>query len=163
MPKTLRFALSNWIRSRWLRRQGVRVYNGAVLSRVKFLGTAVIEPYCRLNGDPLITVGDNFYLNSGCHLLGNIRFGKNVLIGPKVVFWGRDHGIELGLPMNQQPHVRSDIFVGDDVWIGASAVVLKGVSIATGAVVGAGSIVTKDVPKNAVVAGSPARVIKYRE
>lgn len=162
MAKTLRTALSQVVARIVWRRRGIRVYNNTVVSRVQFKGKAVIEPYCRLSGDPLIVCGDDFYLNAGCHLLGDIVFGNHVMIGPKTVIWGRDHGMELGRPMKHQPHTKAPIRIGDDVWIGANATILKGVTIGSGTVVGAGAVVTRDVPDYAIVAGNPAKVVKYR-
>ena len=163
MPKTLRNAVRLWFKRKKLRREGVIIHNNTVFSGVKFAGCAVVGPYCRIVGDPLVHIGDDFYLNVGCHLHGDITFGRNVMIGPKTIFWGRDHGMAPGTPMKSQPHVRAPIVVGDDVWIGAGAIVLKGVNIGSGAVIAAGSIVTKNVPENSIVAGNPAKVIKYRE
>ncbi len=162
MPKSITNRIKIFVRRMRLRRQGVKIYNNTVFYNVTFKGTAKIEPYCRLVGEPYIEIGKNFYLNAGCHLLGEISFGDDVMIGPKTIFWGRDHGMELGIPMNQQPHVNSPIKVGNDVWIGAAAIILKGVNIGNGVVIGAGAVVTKDVPENAIVVGNPARVIKYR-
>ena len=85
------------------------------------------------------------------------------MIGPKTVIWGRDHGIDLDMPMKHQEHHKESILIEDDVWIGAQVTILKGVNVRKGAVIGAGSVVTKDVPKNAVVVGNPAKIVKYRE
>ena len=163
MAKTFRSALKLWVKKKLLKRKGVTIFHNTVFSKVEFLGTAMIEPYCRLSGDPKILIGDNFYMNAGCHLMGNIVFGRDVMIGPKTIIWGRDHGMELHAPMKMQDHVRADIVVGDDVWIAAGVIILKGVTIGNGAIVGAGAVVTKDVPEFAIVAGNPAKVIKYRK
>ncbi|MCO5784804.1 transacetylase [Pseudomonas sp. G11-1] len=162
MPKTIKNSIILTFKKIALRRQGVKIYNNTVFSGVTFLGSSVIEPYCRLVGDPKIIIGNNFYLNSNCHLLGNIVIGDDVMIGPKTVIWGRDHGMQLGMPMKKQPHHKEDIVIGDDVWIAANVTILKGVKIGTGAVIGAGAVVVGDVPANAVVVGSPAKVVKYR-
>lgn len=162
MAKTVIQSLKIQLRRIQLRRQGVVIHHDTVFGRVEFRGSAVIEPYCRLSGDPLISMGRNFYMNSGCHLLGEIAIGDDVMIGPKTVIWGRDHGMVRGTPMREQAHVRAPIVIGDDVWISANVTILKGVRIGSGSVIGAGAVVTRDVPEFSIVAGNPARVIRLR-
>ena len=162
MAKSIREYFSGIIKKALLRRRNVIVYHDSIVERVDFLGSAIIEPYCRLIGDPKIIVGGDFYLNVGCHFLGEITIGHNVMIGPKTVIWGRDHGTKLSSPMRYQPHVKNPIIIGDDVWIGANVTILKGVEIGTGSIIAAGAVVVKDVPKFSVVAGNPAKVIKER-
>nr|WP_010383587.1 DapH/DapD/GlmU-related protein [Pseudoalteromonas rubra] len=162
MPKTFKSSIIQIVKRYSLRLKGVFLYNNTVCSNVEFRGTAKIEPYCRLVGAPKISFGNNFYANAHCHFLGEITFGDDVMIGPKTVIWGRDHGIELGKPMKSQPHINAPINIGNDVWIAANVTILKGVTIGNGAVIGAGSVVTKDVPENAIAVGNPAKVIKYR-
>ena len=162
MAKNLKNKIVIALKRITLRTKGVKIYNNTVFSGVYFLGKAKIEPYCRLIGDPKITIGNNFYLNSGCHLLGEITFGNDVMIGPKTVIWGRDHGMEHGVPMNKQAHINAPIIVGNDVWIGANVTILKGVTIGNGAVIGAGSVVIKNVEDNSIVVGNPAKHIKFR-
>lgn len=158
----LKRIVSQWLLRHKLAKRGVKISPKALVLGVEFKGTAEVSEYTRLIGNPRITIGDNFYVNVGCHFLGEIEIGADVAIGPKVVFWGRDHGIELGKTMRAQGHFDAKISVGDDVWIGANVTVLKGVTLSSGCVVGAGSVVTKDVPSNAIVAGNPAKVIKCR-
>lgn len=146
----------------YLLSKGVSIKDHCAFHHVHFLGKATIEPYCRIFGDPKITIGDNFYMNANCHILGNINIGDNVQIGPKTVIWGRDHGISRDELICNQEYSRGNIFIGDDVWIGANVTILKGVTIGNGAVVGAASVVTKDVPEYSVVAGNPCKLIKYR-
>lgn len=162
MAKNIIQALRFWVKRIHLRSKGVVIYHGTVFNGVEFRGSAIIEPYCRLSGDPLITVGNNFYLNSGCHLLGEITIGDDVMIGPKTVIWGRDHGTSLGTPMRKQAHNRQPIIIGNDVWIAANVTILKGVKIGSGAVIGAGAVVIRDIPELAIAVGNPARVIRRR-
>ncbi|MBO6523474.1 MAG: acyltransferase [Balneolaceae bacterium] len=110
----------------------------------------------------MITIGKNFYLNAHCHLLGEITIGNDVLVGPKTIIWGRDHGISKDQLIREQNHIKDPIIIGNDVWIGANVTILKGVKIEDGAVIGAGSVVTKNVPENSICVGNPAKVVKYR-
>lgn len=99
------------------------------------------------------------------------RFGDFVMIGMHVQIIGRnDHAIdEVGVPMiratwvgDREQEPRDCVEIGNDVWIGASAVILGGIKIGEGAVIGAGSVVTRDVEPYAIVAGNPARVVRRR-
>ena len=163
MPKTIKNKIKLFFLRQVLKRKGVIIYNNCTWSGVTFKNKAIIEPYCRLVGDPKITIGDNFYLNANCHLLGNITIGDDVLIGPKTIIWGRDHGTKKHTLIKQQPHRKKTIIIGNDVWIGANVTILKGVNIKDGAVIGAGSVVTKDIPEYAIAVGNPAKVIKFRD
>lgn len=163
MSKNFKNTIKLFIKKQLLKRRGVIIHNSCTFGGVEFCGSAIIEPYCRLSGDPKIVIGDNFYMNAGCHILGEITFGNDVMIGPKTVIWGRDHGISKERPMRQQPHNKKPIIIENDVWIGASVTILKGVKIGNGAVVGAGSVVTKDIPDFAIVVGNPAKIVKYRD
>jgi len=92
-----------------------------------------------------------------------IILGDNVLIGPGAQLHASNHGYELGKgPMTYQERIEKDIVIGNDVWIGLGATILSGVNIGDGAVIGAYSVVTKDVPHYAIVAGNPAKLIRYR-
>ena len=163
MSKTFKNSIRLFFEKLLLKRNNVIIHNNCVWSGVKFAGNAVIEPYCRICGDPLIKIGYNFYMNAFCHILGEIEIGNNVQIGPKTVIWGRDHGINKGAQIRTQDHIKKMIIIGNDVWIGANVTILKGVVIGDGVVVGAGSVVTKDIPENSIAVGNPARVIKVRE
>ncbi len=109
-----------------------------------------------------ISLGKNVFINSGCCFQdqGGIEIGNNVLIGQQVVLATLNHDLIPIKRANMQP---SPIKIGNDVWIGAHATILPGVTIGDGAVIAAGAVVTKDVPKNTVVAGVPAKVIKKIE
>jgi len=94
---------------------------------------------------------------------GGIEIGSNVLGGQGVRFHSENHVIErVDIPIKKQGVTNRGIVVGDDVWLGSGVIILDGVHIGSGAVVAAGSVVNKDVPNNAVVGGTPARLLKYR-
>ncbi len=163
MSKSFKNSIIFFIQKQLLKRKGVIIHNNCTFGGIEFKGKATIEPYCRLSGDPIITVGNNFYMNADCHIQGEISFGDDVMIGPKTIIWGRNHGVLKERPMRKQPHIKDPILIGDDVWIGANVTILKGITIGNGAVIGAGSVVVKDVPEYAIVVGNPAKIIKYRE
>jgi len=163
MSKNFKTTIKIFINKILLKRKGVIIHNNCTFGGVEFKGTAVIEPYCRMGGDPKIIIGNNFYMNASCHILGDITIGNDVMIGPKTVIWGRDHGISKDTPMKKQAHNKQPIIIGDDVWIGASVTILKGVNISKGVVIGAASVVVKDIPEYAIVVGNPAKIVKYRE
>lgn len=112
-----------------------------------------------------VTVGENTTINRNCCLLASfhdkdveITIGNHVAVAPQVYFLAAGHDYtKLNLP-----DTAASIHVGDYVWIGARSTILQGVTIGEGSIVAAGSVVTKDVPPYAVVAGVPAKVIKYR-
>lgn len=92
---------------------------------------------------------------------GGVNIGKNTLIASHVVISTSTHDYMVK-PIRSK-RIDKPIIIGEDVWIGSSAVILPGITISNGAVIGAGSIVTKNVPENAIVVGNPAKIIKYRE
>ena len=95
---------------------------------------------------------------------GELIIGENVMMGPEVVILTLNHvHSRTDIPMGLQGVTASRIVIGDDVWIGTRVIILPGVKIGTGSIVGAGAVVTKDVPPYSVVGGIPAKVIKIRE
>lgn len=120
--------------------------------------------YCP--GAPM-NIGKRCYLNRNVRLgsIGNapLVLGNDVMIGPNVVMDTSRHNMErTDIPMKDQGLSYAPIIVGDDVWIGANAVILCGVTLGRGCVVGAGSVVTRDVEPYAVVVGAPAGVLRRR-
>lgn len=109
-----------------------------------------------------IHIGKNVFINSGCRFQdqGGIFIGDDVLIGHNVVLATLNHGFA---PEDRGTTYPAPIYIGRAVWIGANATVLQGVTIGESAVIGAGAVVTKDVPSNTVVGGVPAKVIKEIE
>lgn len=130
----------------------------------KLFGTVGVDPsiehnfHCDLGYN--IHVGDNFYAGYNCTILdmAEVRVGDNCMIGPNVGIYTAGHSIEpkdrnksgYGIP----------IIIGNDVWIGGSCIILAGVTIGDNSIVAAGSVVTKDVPANTIVAGNPAKILK---
>lgn len=123
-----------------------------------------IEPPFYVDYGCNVKLGHNFYANFNLTLLDCtlITFGDDVLIGPNVTFTTATHPTDPTL-RSQGTEYATPISVGNNVWFGANIVVLPGVTIGDGAVVGAGSVVTKNVPAYTVVVGNPARVVKTLE
>jgi len=113
-----------------------------------------------------ISIGFRSGINTNCWISahGGLDIGKNVLIGPFTIIHTGNHNFsDSGKPINQQGQTFKKITIEDDVWIGANVIILSGVTIKEGSVIGAGSVVTKDVPPYSVMAGNPARLIKSRK
>lgn len=108
-----------------------------------------------------IEIGENFYANHNMIILdGNkVKFGDNVFIAPNCSFYTAGHPLDYVI-RNKGLEYAKPIEVGDNVWIGGNVVVLPGVTIGNNCVIGAGSIVTKDIPDNSLAVGNPCRVIK---
>lgn len=106
-----------------------------------------------------IKIGKDVFVNSGCCFQdqGGVTLGDGCLVGHNVVFATLDHD---KCPSKRGDMTAAPIVVGKDVWIGAHATILKGVTIGDGAIVAAGAVVTRDVPPNTIAAGVPARVVK---
>ena len=109
---------------------------------------------------PRLMIGSGTYVNRFTMFDASerIEVGCNCLIGPFCYITDHDHGIEMGTPIAQQPLVSSAVRIGNNVWIGAGAIILKGVTIGNGAVIGAGAVVTRSVRSDTKVAGVPARI-----
>jgi acetyltransferase-like isoleucine patch superfamily enzyme len=109
-----------------------------------------------------IRIGRNTYVNRYTIIDSSerIEIGERCMIGPHCYLTDHDHGHAPGTSVAEQPLTSRPVRVGDNVWIGAGVVVLKGVTIGDGAVVAAGAVVTKDVPAGAKVAGVPAQPLQ---
>jgi len=155
--------LLNWVRRPYAVRQNVAVGRGVHIGA----GTTLWAPHS-------LVVEDDVYIGKRCTIECDGSIGRGSLIANNVGLVGRyDHDYTaVGVPMRSAPWIGDESYTGrgarltvavrPDVWIGYGAVVLTGVEIGRGAVVAAGSIVTRDVPEYAIVAGNPARVIGAR-
>ena len=111
-----------------------------------------------------ISIGNRSGLGINCMVHGPLTIGDNVMMGPDVVILTHTHNIDIPtLPMIEQGMRTAPVTIGNDVWIGMRSIIMPGVNIGDGSVIGAGAVVTKDVPAYAIVGGVPAKVIKYRK
>lgn len=108
-----------------------------------------------------IEVGKNFFVNYNCTLLdvAKIRIGDNCMLAPNVAIYTAGHPVH-PMSRNSSYEYGKEVTIGDNVWLGGSTVVCPGVHIGSNVVIGAGSVVTKDIPDWSIAAGNPCRVIR---
>lgn len=121
----------------------------------------LIEPGFRCDYGFNIEAGEDFFANYGLVVLdcAPVRFGRNCLIGPQCGFYTAVHPIDARQRASGLEYARP-ITVGDDVWFGGHVTVLPGVTVGNGSIVGAGSVVTRDIPAGVVAAGNPCRILR---
>lgn len=121
----------------------------------------VVEPNFWCDYGYNITVGENFYMNHNCVILdgAKVELGDNVFIAPNCGFYTAGHPIDVE-QRNSGLEYTKPIKVGSNVWIGGNVVVLPGVTIGDNVTIGAGSVVTKDIPSNVIAYGNPCKVAK---
>ncbi len=109
-----------------------------------------------------ISVGKNVFINACCKFQdqGGIEIGDNVFIGHSVIIATLNHDLKIE---NRISMFAQKVKIGNNVWVGSGVNILPGITIGDGSVIGMGAVVTKDVPENVIVAGNPAKVIKYIE
>lgn len=185
-PYKGRYALARQAPRGYIAPSAVIHHPGLHLGRHVFIGERVViyagqgtgpvdlADGVHLNNDVSVEVGQGGQLSIGAHTFvqprchfaaykAAIRIGSGVQIAPNCAFYPYDHGLLAGRPISQQPlSTKGDIVIGDDAWLGYGVVVLSGVRIGAGAVIGANSVVTRDVPDGAIAVGVPARVVKMR-
>ncbi|WDF83295.1 sugar O-acetyltransferase [Lacticaseibacillus pabuli] len=120
-----------------------------------------IQPPFRVDFGRHIEVGENFYCNVDAVLLDTnwIHIGDNVKIGPRVNLLTAGHPIDTTIRVTQLEYAKP-IWIGDNTWIGGNVTVVPGVHIGNNCVIGAGAVVTKDIPDGVVAVGNPARVLR---
>nr|WP_295884057.1 DapH/DapD/GlmU-related protein [uncultured Devosia sp.] len=120
-----------------------------------------IAGHALVRGD--VEFGAHCTVNPYAMISGKVRCGDGVRIASHVSIVGFNHGFDdPDVPIHKQKHETLGITIEDDVWIGANAVVLDGVTVGKGAVIAAGAVVSRDVPEMAIVGGVPARIVRYR-
>ena len=120
-----------------------------------------IESPFRCDYGCFISIGKGFFANFNCVILdcAPVTIGNNVLFGPGVQIYTAYHPLEAE-PRRELQEAAAPITVGDNVWLGGNVIVLPGVTIGENSVIGAGSVVTKNVPPNVVAAGNPCRILR---
>lgn len=149
------------------RGSGSKVYHSVRMDTPPYRGfslgkRSVIESFCCINnavGD--VVIGDHTRIGIHCTVIGPVTIGSHVNLAQGITVTALNHNFkDTTLRIDEQGISTNPITIGDDVWIGANAVILPGVTIGKHAVIAAGAVVTKDVPDNCIVGGVPARILK---
>jgi acetyltransferase-like isoleucine patch superfamily enzyme len=114
----------------------------------------------------LVEIGAKSVLGQECTISAfqHVRIGEQCVIADRAMFIDFDHGVvEAERPIRKQGIYKRDVEVGNNVWVGYGACILRGVRVGDNAIVGTNSVVTRDVPANAVIGGIPARILRMRE
>jgi acetyltransferase-like isoleucine patch superfamily enzyme len=172
--------LGRYLRRRYLTRAGYRWATDGLLflgrrlelqiarrARVEFGRFVWIGDGTKIRcHEGLVEIGAKTVMGQECTISAyqRVRIGEQCVIADRAMFIDFDHGVvEVERPIRVQGIYKRDVEVGSNVWIGYGACILRGVRVGDNSIVGTNSVVTKDVPANAVVAGIPARVIRMRE
>jgi serine acetyltransferase len=167
------------LRNVWFRALGVRLEGYVLMRRVSIprrwsditigKGTSLDDGVVLLcSGSPKrdkLVIRARTYINryTMIDVSERLEIGSDCMIGPHCYITDTDHGHESGKLMGKQPSISVPVRIGNNVWLGAGVIILKGVTIGDNAVIGAGAVVTKDVPAQAKFAGVPARQIQRHE
>ena len=143
--------------------QNIYIANNVVIERGVQLVTYSTKDY-----KPEIHISDNTLIRRNSHItaINKIRIGKNVLTGTNVLISDNEHGESSRQNMNVQPRLRQlvskgEVIIEDNVWIGNNVCILGGVRIGMGSIIGANTVVTKDIPPYSIAAGVPAKIISH--
>jgi maltose O-acetyltransferase len=125
------------------------------------VSTAYIEPHFFCDYGSNIFLGEKFYANHNCIILdaAEVHIGDRVLLGPNVQIYTTTHPQNAATRASGKASA-APVVIGDDCWLGGGAIILPGVRIGKAAVIGAGSVVTRDIPEGVVAVGNPCRAIK---
>lgn len=168
----------SYLRCQYLRLLGATIGTGSKIGRVQTTwphqlsigANCLIEHGVKFKYDgpwrrgPSIVIGDNVFIGyeTEFNIQGGVAVGSDSLIASGVRIIDHNHGMALGEIIRSQTYASEPITLGMDCWIGVNAVILAGVSIGDGAVIGAGAVVTRDVPAREIWGGVPARKIGVR-
>ena len=174
----LRDGLASRLRNLWFRLLGVRLTGYVWMRRVSIprnwsditleqgamLDDGVVLLCSGVPKHDKLVIRHGTYVNRGTNFTAHesVTVGRHCLIGPNCYISDANHGTLPGIAPKDQPMQVKPVVIEDEVWLGANVVVLPGVRIGRGAIIGAGAVVTKDVPANAIAVGVPAKVIKQR-
>lgn len=144
-----------------------------VARKFRYIWLKLIVAKCGTNIDvdkfarftPELKIGNNSGIGNYCELNGPITIGDDVMMGPEVVMYTTRHNDEhTDIAMRYQGFKEQlPIVIGNDVWIGRRVIIMPGVTVGDGVIIGAGAVVTKNIPPYCVVGGVPAKVIRYRK
>jgi acetyltransferase-like isoleucine patch superfamily enzyme len=178
LPHRLSMGLGSRMRNYYYRALGVRMTGYVWMRRIEIprnwrdvflekgvsLDTGVVFVTGGTPRPGKISIGANTYVNRYTIFDGHecIKVGRRCMIGPHCYITDGDHTKKLGQPVQAQPMRTAPVIIEDEVWIGSHVVILPGVQLGKGAVIGAGSVVTRSVPSNAIAVGVPARVARMR-
>jgi len=173
------YKLAGYLRKAWFSFLGMEIGNGVLIPRiyvtwphqVSFKNDCIIEHgiYFKYSSywkkGPSICFGERVFIGSCCefNISKSLQVGNDTNIASGCKFVDHDHGIKAGKLIGDQECTESSITIGNGVWLGFNAIILKGVKIGDGAVVAAGAVVTKSIPPDEIWAGVPARKVGIRE
>lgn len=138
-------------------------YVSRVLGVMPYHRGAIFENDVYISNCEHVRIGRHCHINEHVFIQGG-SIGDHVMVAPHVAILNDSHTYsDLNVPMILQPMtVKRNPSIGDDVWLGRNVVVMPGVSIGSGSIIGAGAVVTKDIPPNSIAVGVPAKVIRKR-
>jgi acetyltransferase-like isoleucine patch superfamily enzyme len=178
LRKNLKYSWLTWIRAEWERRRigamgdSVFIEKNVRLMRyprnIRVAEEVVIKEgarICACNDRAQIRIGARTTIGYHTFIFASelISVGDDCLIAPFVYLVDSNHGTRRDEPINRQPNTTAPIVIGNDVWIGAKATVLAGVTIGDGAIIASGAIVNRDVEPHTIVGGAPAKMIGERQ